>query len=203
MAEEGKYLKDAILDTEDDTPPQSPISEPPFDTPRANRPTPRQPKFRDPPSFKPPSLESHTHLEGLPPAFSPQREGAKYVAGGLAAEVQGWLSHIKGSREAELRLRIRILEVKEGGRMYLVRGRRVDDDGIEDGGGGEGAEGAEEGEMRVLLAGEGEMTGLGESARVTEGCVVEAGGLRWDVELDELGKWTVACDWRVSGDSMP
>lgn len=202
MAEEGGGSKNAILDAEDGTPLQSPISELLFGTPRANRPNPRQPKFHDPPNFKPPSLEPHVHLEGLPPAFSPQRKGAKYVPGGLAAEVQGRLSHIKGSREAELKLSIRVLEVKEGGRVYIVRGRRVGDDGVEDGD-GENGENGDDGEMRVLLAGEGQKTGLGESARVTEGCVVTVGGLRWDLELDEMGKWIVACDWRVTSESLP
>lgn len=200
VADEGEDLKDAILDTGDDTPLQSPISEPPLDTPRANRLTPQQPRFHNPPSFKPPNPQLHAHLKALPPAFSPRRKGARYVPGGLAAEVQGWLSHIKGSREVELKLSILVLEVKEGEGVYLVCGRRMGDNGFKYGGGEEGGEGSE---MRVLLAGEGEMTGLGESARVTEGCVVETGGLRWDVELDGMGKWTVACDWRVSGGPVP
>lgn len=204
VADEGEDLKDAILDTGDDTRLQSPISEPSRGTPREDRLTPQQPRFHNPPSFKPPNLQLHSHLKALPPAFSPQRKGARYVPGGLAAEVQGWLSHIKGSREVELRLSIRVLEVKEREGMYLVRGRRMDDNNrVKYGGGEEGGEGSEGSEMRVLLAAEGEMTGLGESARVTEGCVVETGGLRWDVELDGMGKWTVACDWRVPSGSVP
>lgn len=183
----GSEPQDAIADTEDDSPDQP--SDSPPDTPRQPRPAPRQPEFQAPPPFKLPDPRTESHLEGLPPAFSPQRKGVRYVPGGLAAEVQGWLSHIKGSR-AGARLRIRVGEVREGGRMYIVRGRRVDD-------GGDGGE-----EIRVVLAGEGEVTGLGERARVAEGCVVEAGGLRWDVELEGLGRWTVACDWRVAGDSV-
>lgn len=183
--------RDAIVDTEDDS--SGPPSEPPDN--RETRPTPQQPKFQAPPPFKHPDLRPETHFEGLPPAFSPQRKGAKYVPGGLAAEVQGWLSHIKGSREVGAGLRIRVSEVREGGRMYIVRGRRLDTPGVA----AEG-DGVEKAEIRVLLAGEGEMTGLGESVRVVEGCVIEAGGLRWDVELDGFGRWTVACDWRVSGD---
>lgn len=183
---------DAIADTEDDSP--GPPSEP-WDI-RGTRRAPQQPKFQAPPPFKQPDLRPEDHLEGLPPAFSPQRKGSKYVPGGLAAEVQGWLSHIKGSREAGARLRIRVSEIREGGRMYIIRGRKLAASGLEaEGHAGEGAE------VRALLAGEGELTGLGESMRVTEGCVVEAGGLRWDVELDGLGRWTVACDWRVAGDA--
>ena len=185
--------RDIIVDTEDNS--SGPRSEP--SDSRETRPTPQQPKFQAPPPFKQPDLRREAHGEGLPPAFSPQRKGAKYVVGGLAAEVQGWLSHIKGSREAGAGLRIRVSEVREGGRMYIVCGRRLDTSRT-------AAEGdrVEKEEIRVLLAGEGEITGLGERVRVTEGCVVEAGGLRWDVELDGLGRWTVACDWRVSADAV-
>jgi hypothetical protein len=88
-------------------------------------------------------------------------------------------------------LRIRVVECREGGRMYLVRGTRL-------GSSSDVAQDGEDGGLRVLLAGEGEMSGLGERLAVAEGCVVEAGGPRWDVELVGLGTWTVACDWRVS-----
>ncbi|SPO06714.1 uncharacterized protein DNG_09408 [Cephalotrichum gorgonifer] len=189
---------DAIAGTDGDSFSEAAASEGSPGTHRDGRPLARQPKFQEPPRFKLPSPECEPHLEGLPPAFTPQRRGAKYVPGGLAAEVQGWLSHIKGSKEMESMLRVSVQEVREGGRMYLVRGRRL---GGPSGIGGGGGGGEEEGELRILLAGEGEMTGLGNRASVTEGCVIEAGGPRWDVELDGLGKWTVVCDWRVAGSS--
>lgn len=190
---EKEVSRDAIVDADDNT---EPLSEPSPDTDWETRPHPRQPEFHAPPPFKPPDLRVESHLEGLPQAFSPQRRGAKHVPEGLAAEVQGWLSHIKGSRETGPGLRLLVKEVREGGMMYVVRGRELSASGEED------WDNAKQDELRVLLAGEGEMTGLGKAMRVTEGCVVDAGRLRWNVELDGLGWWIVACDWRVVEDSV-
>ncbi|CAI4212973.1 unnamed protein product [Parascedosporium putredinis] len=44
-----------------------------------------------------PNTDRVIFTEEPPPALTPQRRLAKYVPGGLATEVQGWLSHIKGS----------------------------------------------------------------------------------------------------------
>ncbi|KAH8170682.1 formyl transferase domain-containing protein [Sarocladium implicatum] len=52
-----------------------------------------QPTFRAAPRFKP--TEAEALADGLPAAFSPQRRGMKYVPGGFAAELQGWLSDVK------------------------------------------------------------------------------------------------------------
>ncbi|RTE70273.1 hypothetical protein BHE90_015328 [Fusarium euwallaceae] len=146
---------------------------------------PQQPTFRPPPRFKP--AEVDPTVEGLPAAFSPQRRGAKYVAGGLAAGLQGWLSEVKGwegtvpsAAAAVSVVKVVVEEVRPGRRMYLVTGR-------------DGAASA----RRFLLAGEGRLTGLGQRAAVTVGNVVEVGQPVWDVELDGQ-VWTVACDWGVS-----
>ncbi|KEZ45242.1 hypothetical protein SAPIO_CDS2715 [Scedosporium apiospermum] len=95
-----------------------------LDLPRENPSvTARQPLFQPPPRFKVPDTEENTFLEGLPSVFSPQRKGAKYVAGGLAAEVQRWLSHIKGSRsEVDGVLRFRVEEMNKDGHSSLSAG---------------------------------------------------------------------------------
>ncbi|KAM0557154.1 hypothetical protein ACHAPJ_005417 [Fusarium lateritium] len=142
----------------------------------------QQPTFRAPPRFKP--VELDPAVEGLPAAFSPQRRGAKYVAGGLAAELQGWLSEVKGwegvAPAATSVMKVTIEEIRHGRRMYLVKGQT---DGTD--------------RKRFLLAGEGRLTGLGQRMAVSVGSVVEVGQPVWDVELDGE-TWTVACDWGVS-----
>ncbi|RSL49358.1 hypothetical protein CEP54_012482 [Fusarium duplospermum] len=189
---EHHYLNDDHLQEAEEnehTPTQSSVESlqdaiPTHDEARA----PQQPTFRPPPRFKP--AEVDPTVEGLPAAFSPQRRGgAKYVAGGLAAGLQGWLSEVKGwegtvpSAAAVSVVKVVVEEVRPGRRMYLVTGRPGDD----------GAAPA----RRFLLAGEGRLTGLGQRADVTVGNVVEVGQPVWDVELDGQ-VWTVACDWGVS-----
>ncbi|KAH7148773.1 hypothetical protein EDB81DRAFT_474411 [Dactylonectria macrodidyma] len=146
---------------------------------------PQQPTFRPPPRFKPAEVDPTT--DGLPAAFSPQRRGAKYLAGGLAADLQGWLSDIKGweaaGQDVEAVARVTVEEIRPGQRMYLVKGR------VE--------EAAGAASRRFLLAGEGKLTGLGRRAVVGVGSLVVLGLPVWDVELDgEV--WTVSCDWSVS-----
>ncbi len=167
-----------------------------------------KPSFHPAPRFKPADppynttiLPSHpdTYLDSI---FSPQRRGAKYLAGGLAAELRDWLVDVKGGvdGEGEVRassavlgfdvlagasaavVRIVVEEVSAGGPgMALVAGRVVD-------GPGEG--------VRVTLAGEGSVKGLGGNrGRVVPGAVVAVAPPAWDVELD--GRWAVACRWEV------
>ena len=170
-----------------------------------------KPAFHPAPRFKPAeppdnnstTFPSHadTYLDSI---FSPQRRGAKYLAGGLAAELRDWLVDVKGGvdGEGEVRassavlgfdvltgaaagaavVRVAVEEVTGGGPgMALVAGRVV-------GGFGEG--------VRVILAGEGSIEGLGGNrGRVVPGAVVAVAPPAWDVELD--GRWAVACRWEV------
>ncbi|KAF4986768.1 hypothetical protein FGRMN_10686 [Fusarium graminum] len=142
----------------------------------------QQPTFRVPPRFKP--VELDPAIEGLPAAFSPQRRGAKYIAGGLAAELQGWLSEVKGWEGVALTTasttNMIVEEFQPGRRMYLVKGRTATAQG-----------------KRYLLAGEGRLTGLGQRMPLSVGSVIEVGQPVWDVELEGVS-WTVACDWGVS-----
>ena len=141
-----------------------------------SRPDHAQPTFRPAPRFKP--LEDDIPAEGLPSAFSPQRRGQKYLHGGLAAELQGWLSDIRKAdniANSQEETKVEVSEVRSGGRMYLVRGKR--------------------GEM-IILAGEGRLTGLGRRAVVGVGSLVLLGRLVWDVRIEEE-TWIVACDWSI------
>lgn len=146
----------------------------------------QQPTFRSAPRFKP--TEAEAIADGLPAAFSPQRRGIKYVPGGLAAELQGWLSDVKkwdeegggGMTTGQASFRVLAREVRDGERMYLVIGD---------------TEGGETG-VGFIFAGEGRLTGLGRRAEVARGSMVEVDGPVWEVEL-EGRRWTVACEWSV------
>jgi hypothetical protein len=140
---------------------------------------PQQPTFRPAPRFK--LSEAESLGEGLPAAFSPQRRGARYLTGALAAQLQGWLSDVKREDEvAGSSFQVTVLGVKAGRRMYMVWGSVNDV--------------AEP--RKVILAGEGRLTGLGGRAMVMEGSVVEIGQPVWDVEVDGEA-WMVACDWAI------
>ncbi|KAH0498297.1 hypothetical protein TgHK011_005553 [Trichoderma gracile] len=152
---------------------------------RGNSKAPRQPVFQQAPRFKPLDAED-TLSGGLPAAFSPQRRGARYVSGGMASQLQGWLSEVRmwdeSSDMAESVLRLHVEAVRPGRRMYLVEGRVA----------------SEETSKRWILAGEGRLTGLGKRADVKEGSVVVVGQPVWDVDVDG-GIWNVACEWSVEG----
>ncbi|TWU79108.1 Methionyl-tRNA formyltransferase [Metarhizium rileyi] len=126
-----------------------------------------QPVFRPAPRFKPTENEAPPIL---PEAFSPQRRGAKYLPGGHAAQLQGWLSEVKGwegTREDDCVLRLTVEDVSPGEHMYLVRGREGRDDGLK----------------AYILAGEGKLTGLGGRAAVTLGSVVVIEQPVWELNL--------------------
>jgi hypothetical protein len=142
----------------------------------------QQPVFQQAPRFKP--LTAENTFGDLPVAFSPQRRGAKYVAGGMAAQLQGWLSEVKSWEEngekAESGVKIRVEQIRLGRRMYLIEGRAS----------------LEEASQKWILAGEGKLTGLGKRAEVKMGSVVLIEQPTWDVEL-EGSVWNVACEWSV------
>ncbi|KAH6689019.1 hypothetical protein F5X68DRAFT_189774 [Plectosphaerella plurivora] len=152
----------------------------------------QQPKFHAAPRFKLPESEE-TPNDGLPEAFSPQRRGAKYVHGGMAAEMQSWLADVRGwtghERPPDAVMRVVIDEVRPGNAMYLVRGRRLlRDEAVAD----PGAAG-----LRIMLAGDGKSTGLARRAAVNVGGVVVVSQPVWEVPLKGDGRWIVACEWAV------
>lgn len=142
----------------------------------------QQPIFQQAPRFKP--LDAEHTSSGFPAAFSPQKRGARYVPGGMAAQLQGWLSEVKGWEENNEKagsvMKIHVDEVRSGRRMYLVEGRVP----------------SEEAHQKWILAGEGKLTGLGKRAEVKMGSVVLIEQPVWDVEL-EGSLWNVACEWSV------
>ncbi|UKZ62128.1 uncharacterized protein TrAtP1_003388 [Trichoderma atroviride] len=142
----------------------------------------QQPVFQQAPRFKP--LIADDHHGGLPAAFSPQRRGAKYIAGGMAAQLQGWLSEVKSWEENGEKttsgLKIHVEQIRPGRRMYLIEGRASSGDVPQ----------------KWILAGEGKLTGLGKRAEVEMGSVVLIEQPTWEVEL-EASVWNVACEWSI------
>ncbi|KAH6604630.1 methionyl-trna formyltransferase [Trichoderma cornu-damae] len=146
-----------------------------------NSKVPQQPVFQQAPRFT--SRSTEDALSGPPAEFSPQRRGERFIPGGMAAQLQGWLSEIKGWEEDEKAASattIHVEQIRPGKRMYLVQGR------------------AHPGETpkKWILAGEGKLTGLGKRAEVKMGSVVLIEQPTWDVEL-EGSIWNVACEWSV------
>ncbi|GAB0134984.1 hypothetical protein EsDP_00003336 [Epichloe bromicola] len=147
----------------------------------------QQPVFRPAPRFKLPEVEVDDSMMAgdiLPVAFSPRRRGQKYLAGGRAAQLQSWLSEVRGwdgePRDAAARMTVE--QVRPGSRMYLARGREQ--------------EGPRARRKGYLLAGEGRLTGLERRADVRVGSVVVLEDPVWEVDL--MGEsWTVVCNWSV------
>ncbi|KAF3357823.1 hypothetical protein VdG1_05488 [Verticillium dahliae VDG1] len=155
----------------------------------------QQPTFQRPPRFRAPEVEA-PKSDGLPEAFSPQRRGVRYIPGGLAAEMQSRLAEVKGwsgrhERQSETAVQFVVEEVEAGGRMYLVRGRQLQ---------AEAEAGGMSLSVRLMLAGEGKLTGLAKKAEVHKGVVIAIAQPAWEVTLGQghgQDRWVVACDWAV------
>ncbi|ROW07631.1 hypothetical protein VPNG_06873 [Cytospora leucostoma] len=152
----------------------------------------RRPTFQDAPRFKANETADRTQQHLLPDAFSPQRRGAKYVPGGLAAEVRDWLIQVKGDSEydrpAGSSIGVTVGEAKSGVGMHIITAHQpvgvARDEGIP---------------TKAILAGDGRTTGLGVKGIVKSGGQVSMSQPMWDITLDDIGHFAVACDWEASG----
>ncbi|KAI0551960.1 hypothetical protein F4679DRAFT_114841 [Xylaria curta] len=178
-----------------------------------------QPTFQKAPRFKPSEIpEGAPRPEPLPDVFSPRRKGAKYVQGGLAAELRDWLvdveagtgsgltTNINAKRNEEWVMKIRVNGLhsmhKSTRGITVVIGRQVldrkGDGGDDDRGQSENAvEVLGSNSVRLILAGPGRLTGLGIGNDVRSGVLLGIARPTWEVVLDGLGRFGVACDWVV------
>ncbi|KAK7722295.1 hypothetical protein SLS64_000832 [Diaporthe eres] len=172
---------------------EGPTADPNPPSPRmADEQPPRHPTFHSAPRFKAAEITAEVQQRPLPEAFSPQRRGAKYVAGGLAAEVRDWLVQVKGASEydrpAGSSIDVVVDDAMSAPGMHVIAARQlgttVEDESIP----GE-----------VLLAGDGRVTGLRGRSAVRRGGVVSMSQPMWDITLDDLGQFAVACDWEAMG----
>lgn len=166
----------------------------------ANVPT-RHPKFLSAPRFKPTeAVEGDPSRPPLPDAFSPQRRGAKYVAGGLAAEVRDWLVQVKGASEYDrpvgesVRFTVDQVKTCHPGGMCVISGSEIE---VENEGDGMQVHvGADEGQpVKVILAGDGRIDGLRGKSVVARGKTLSLFQPMWDIALEDHGHFAVACDW--------
>lgn len=155
-------------------------------------PAPDEPQFAAHPRFKPLPEPVVEPKEPLPGAFSPRKKGQKFVIGGLADEVRGWLIDIEthgsvasiraGGAHYALRLRVRNVEGGKGCFTTVVGER----------------EGERGGEVKMIL---GEQ-GLGDDLqRIREPKMGDVIGVRpsiWETEL-EGEKFVVGAGWVVLG----
>ncbi|GAW17089.1 hypothetical protein ANO14919_065390 [Xylariales sp. No.14919] len=180
-----------------------------------------QPTFQKAPRFKPAEIpEGAPRPEPLPDVFSPRRKGAKYIPGGLAAELRDWLVDVEAGigsgatagssakRDEEWVAKIQVDDVRSangGARgMTLVTGRQVlskkpNPSGDRDAQ-GESEDATEVlggNTFRLVLAGPGRLSGLGVGNDVRPGALLGIARPTWEVVLDGLGRWGVACDWAV------
>lgn len=191
--------------------PLPPVHRPPPSAPRFVLSTPSKPTssmpapidstdtFLRPPRFKPPDEEREAAMEPLPEHFSPRRRGQKFLAGGLATEVRGWLvdRESQAARNARnpvgedgWKIKIVVDEVTGGygAGMTLVRGRRV---------GSNGDEGANLYPIRMILGGEEGMSeGIRKGEQAAVGKVVGVKGPAWEIEIDGV-RWGVSATWKV------
>ncbi|KAK5628658.1 hypothetical protein RRF57_004373 [Xylaria bambusicola] len=179
-----------------------------------------QPTFQKPPRFKPAELpEGAPRPEPLPDVFSPQRKGAKYVAGGLAAELRDWLVDVEAgfgsgsiasatARDEEWVARIQVDDMSDTSPsargMTLIQGRQILSNKVDASSNSQAEGGNEKTEnvlghstFKLILAGSGRLSGLGVGNDVRPGVVLGIARPTWEVVLDGLGRWGVACDWVV------
>lgn len=173
------------------------------DTPSPIEASTKQPTFLAAPRFKTTdAVETKKYRPLLPDAFSPQRRGAKYVTGGLAAEVRDWLVQVKGASEYDrptwdcVKFIVDQVSHCPQGEMCLIsgdvaqNGHEVDGTPEQDGtGAGQPA--------KVILAGDGRIPGLGHRTIVAQGLMVSMYQPIWDINLKDMGRFAVACDWEV------
>lgn len=165
----------------------------------------RHPMFLSAPRFKPSEVaEADQSRPPLPDAFSPQRRGAKYVAGGLAAELRDWLVQVKGASEYDrpegesVRFDVDQVRTCHPGGMCMISGTE-DEDQDKDNGMQVRKGGEEDQPVKVILAGDGRIAGLGGRSVVTRGQTLSLFQPMWDIELEDLGRFAVACDWSGEG----
>lgn len=154
-----------------------------------------QPTFQKAPRFMPVEQSLVPGREPLPDVFSPHRRGARYVPGGLAAELRDWVLDIEATtgpkRDDDFLTRIAVDEVRHGTGMILTTGRSVPDDGLPP------AQDDASPSVRVMLAGDGRLIGLARRPEVVVGSTVGIARPVWEVNLGAEGRWAVACDWVV------
>ncbi|KAF2458663.1 hypothetical protein BDY21DRAFT_340989 [Lineolata rhizophorae] len=147
-------------------------------------------------------------LHPLPTFFSPQRRGQKYVAGGMAASMRGWVLDIAQQISTEHQGRCEHVSSTVVGFEVEDVGGRGFSSGNGSGSGkdfvlisGKRCQGDQE-RKKVILIGPGVRSGRGldvtgyQRKPVSRGDLLKVRNPRWEVDMgEELGKWLVGIEW--------
>ena len=164
-----------------------------FINPSLTEPTNNEPQFIKPPKF------IHTEEPGptqpLPEEFSPRKRGQKFVVGGCASEVRGWLVDLEtqNGHQTSLPSDMRVLGREERWNEEWVIKMVVDDAG---GGRGMGWAIAKGDGMNVILGGEGMKEGLERGKEVQRGSLVGIKAPVWEVDIQGMN-WSVGANWKT------
>lgn len=163
-----------------------------FITPSLPEPT-NEPQFIKPPKFI--HTEEPEPTRPLPEEFSPRKRGQKFVVGGCASEVRGWLVDLEtqNGHQPSLPSDMKGLGREERRNEEWAIKMVVDDAGGVRGMGWTIATGDG---MNVILGGEGMKEGLERGKEVQRGSLVEIKAPVWEVDIQGMN-WSVGANWKT------
>lgn len=164
-----------------------------FITPSLPEPTNDEPQFIKPPKFI--HTEEPEPTQPLPGEFSPRKRGQKFVVGGCASEVRGWLVNLEtqNGHQPSLRSDMRGLGREERRDEECAVKMVVEDAGV---GRGMGWTIAKGNGMNVILGGEGIREGLERGKEVQRGSLVGIKAPVWEVDIQGMN-WCVGANWKI------
>ncbi|EHA55613.1 hypothetical protein MGG_07208 [Pyricularia oryzae 70-15] len=171
------------------------------------------PKFQEAPRFVA-TEPSQQRQFFLPDAFSPQRRGARYIAGGLASEVRDWLFQVKSNGPethydhystqpliTTSTAEYIAVEVSAGPGIQMLIGKPTwsTEACTSSQNNGEDTDQTHH-IVKLILAGDGRISGLAGKNVVTQDAVVVVHPPTWEINLQDQGTWTMVCDWSIADD---
>lgn len=149
-----------------------------------------EPQFIKPPKFV--HVEEPEPTQPLPEEFSPRKRGQKFVVGGVAGEVRGWLVDLEHHVSSAAMPTRGVGREERRDENWMVK-MVVDDVG---GGKGVGWTIAKGDGMNVILGGESIREGLERGKETKRGSVVGIKAPVWEVEVEGV-RWGVGANWKV------
>ncbi|CCU78245.1 hypothetical protein BGHDH14_bgh02688 [Blumeria hordei DH14] len=155
--------------------------------------------FIKPPVFRPSESVPEQYCSTIDPQpiqFSPHRRGHRYISGGLAATLQGWLVNIENHKPSQpggispLLMNVIVDDFIHGGitGMILVSGNTPPMEG-------EISKDIPR-KVKLLLAGKGTGTESQSKRQILKGSTIGIKAPTWQVNIKEE-KWNIAVDWVV------
>lgn len=146
-----------------------------------------EPQFIKPPKFVHVEEPEPEPAQPLPEEFSPRKRGHKFVVGGMAQEVRGWLVDLEMQNQRG-NFATRMEKVDEGCIVKMT----VEEVNTRAGGftiaKGDG--------LNVILAGMGMSDGVQETKGVVKGSVVGIKTPAWEVDIEGM-RYAVGVNWKM------